>query len=200
MPSAQACGYYHPESPHSAKRREVPLRASGNEVRDSTGVSRMTRTLGEVSGVWRRPRALHSGADEPDTRPSPPPPRRVRRGEWFLEDVLVEKDERIHGLDPGGGGHLAASGQVGEECLHLLFAVTEAVPGLHVVETDIASDPIPVGAFGMDGVVTPPHEDAYFVMQFDRHTNPRGSGHVWSLVSRGTEAPLGDDITHGKSA
>ena len=62
--------------------------------------------------------------------------------QWLLEHVLVEEDERIHGLVLGGGGHLAISGQVGEECLDLLFAVPKVVPGLHVVETDIAFDPV----------------------------------------------------------
>ena len=107
--------------------------------------------------------------------------------QWLLEHVLVEEDERIHGLVLGGRGHLAISGQVGEECLDFFFAVTEAVPGLHVVETDIAFDPIVVGAFGVDGIVTPPHEVAHFVRQSGRHTNPRGLGHAWSLVSRGVE-------------
>ena len=107
--------------------------------------------------------------------------------QWLPEHVLVEEDERIHGLVLGGGGHLAISGQVGEECLDLFFAVPKVVPGLHVVETDIAFDPIPVGAFGMDGIVTPPHEVTHFVKQSGRHASPRGLGHAWSLVSRGVE-------------
>ena len=32
-----------------------------------------------------------------------------------------------------------------------------------------------------------PHEVAHFVKQSGRHTNPRGLGHAWSLVSRGVE-------------
>ena len=80
---------------------------------------------------------------------------------------------------------MAISGQVGEECLDLLFAVTEVVPGLHVVETDIAFDSIPAGAFGMDGIMTSPHEVAHFVKQFGRHTNLRALCYVRSLVSRG---------------
>ena len=107
--------------------------------------------------------------------------------QWLLEHMLVEEDERIHGLVLGGGGHLAISGQVGEECLDLLFPVTEVVPGLHVVETDIAFDPIPVGALGMDGIMTAPHEVAHFVKQSGRHANPRGLDHAWSLASRGVE-------------
>ena len=71
--------------------------------------------------------------------------------QWLLEHVLVEEDERIHGLVLGGGGYLAISGQVGEEYLDLLFTVTEVVSGLHVVEADIAFDPIPVGARGVWG-------------------------------------------------
>ena len=67
----------------------------------------------------------------------------------LLENALVEEDERIHGLVLGGGGHLAVSGQVGVECLDLPFAVPEVVPGPHVMETNIAFDPIPVGAFGI---------------------------------------------------
>ena len=73
------------------------------------------------------------------------------------------------------------------EGLHLLFTGSKVVPGLHVVETDIAFDPIPVGAFGVDGIVTPPHEVAHFVKQSGRHANPRGLGHAWSSVSRGVE-------------
>ena len=118
------------------------------------------------------------------------PARAVRvdfAAQWSLEHVLVEEDERIHGLVLGGGGHLAVSGQVREECLDLLFAVTEVVPGLHVVETDIAFDPVAIGALGMDGIVTPPHEVAHFVKQSGRHANPRGLDHAWSLVSRGVE-------------
>ena len=107
--------------------------------------------------------------------------------QWLLEHVLVEEDECIHGLVLGGGGHLAVSGQVREECLDLLFAGSKVVPGLHVVETDIAFDSIPVGAFGMDGIVTPSHEVAYFVKQSGRHANPQGLGRAWSLVSRGVE-------------
>ena len=107
--------------------------------------------------------------------------------QWLLEHVLVEEDERIHGLVLGRGGHLAISGQVGEEGFDLLFAVPKVVPGLHVVVTDIAFDPIPVAAFGMDGIVTSPHEVAHFIKQSGRHTNPRGLGHAWSLVSRGVE-------------
>ena len=104
--------------------------------------------------------------------------------QWLPEHVLVEEDERIHGLVLGGGGHLAISGQVGEERLDLLFAVTEVVPGPHVVEADIAFDPIPIGALGMDGTMTSPHEVAHFVKQSGRHANPRGLDHAWSLVSR----------------
>ena len=107
--------------------------------------------------------------------------------QWLSEHVLVEEDERIHGLVLGGGGHLAISGQVGEECLDLLFAVPKVVPGLHVVEADIAFDPIPVGTFGMDRIMTSPHEVAHFVKQSGRHVNPRGLGHAWSLVVRGVE-------------
>ena len=107
--------------------------------------------------------------------------------QWLLEHVLVEEDERIHGLVLGGGGYLAISGQVGEECLDLLFAVTEVVSGVHVVEADVAFDPIAVGAFHMDRIVTPPHEIAHFVKQSGRHTISRGLGHAWSLVSRGVE-------------
>ena len=51
----------------------------------------------------------------------------------------------------------------------------------------LASDPIPVGALGVDGIMTSPHEVAHFVKQSGRHTNPRGLGHAWSLVSRGVE-------------
>ena len=107
--------------------------------------------------------------------------------QWLLEHVLVEEDERIHGLVLGGGGYLAISGQVREECLDLLFTGSKIVPGLHVVETDIAFDPIPVGAFGMDGIMTSPHEVAHLVKQSGRHANPRGLVHAWSLVSRGVE-------------
>ena len=82
---------------------------------------------------------------------------------------------------------MAISGQVSEECLYLLLAVPKVVPGLHVVETDIAFDPIPVGAFGMDGIVTSPHEVAHFVKQSGRHVSPRGLGHAWSMVRRGVE-------------
>ena len=59
--------------------------------------------------------------------------------QWLLEDMLVEEDERIHGLVLGGGGH----------------------------------------------IVTPPHKDAHFAKQSDRHTNSPGLGHSWNLVSRG---------------
>ena len=114
--------------------------------------------------------------------------------------MLVEEDERIHGLILGGGGHLTISGQVGEECLDLLFTGLKVDPGLHVVETDIALDPIPVGTLGMDGIVSSPHEVAHFIKQSGRHTNPRGLGHASSLVSRGVERVLDGDITHGKSA
>ena len=96
--------------------------------------------------------------------------------QWLLEHVLVEEDERIHGLVLSGGGHLAISGQVGEESLDLLFAGPKVVPGLHVVEADVALDPIAVGALGMDGIMTAPHEVAHFVKQSGRHTIPRGLG------------------------
>ena len=107
--------------------------------------------------------------------------------QWLLKHVLVEEDQRIHGLVLGGGGHLAVSGQVSEECLDLLFAVPEVVSGLHAVEADIAFDPVPVGALGMDGIMTAPHDVAHFVKQTGRHANPRGLGYAWSLVSRGVE-------------
>ncbi len=107
--------------------------------------------------------------------------------QWLLEHVLVDEDERIHGLLLDGGGHLAISGQVGEECLDLPFAVPKVVPGLHAMETDIAFDPIPVGALGMDGIMTSPHEVSHFVEQLGRYTNPRALGHTWSLVRRGVE-------------
>ena len=57
------------------------------------------------------------------------------------------------------------------------------------METDIVFDPIPVGALGMDGIFTSPHEVSHFVEQFGRHTNSRalGLGHTWSLVRRGVE-------------
>ena len=107
--------------------------------------------------------------------------------QWLLEHMLVEEDKRIHGLVSGGGGYLAISGQVGEECLDLLFAGSKVVPGLHVVEANMAFDLIPAGALGMDGIVTPPHEVAHFVKQSGRHENPQGLDHAWSLVSRGVE-------------
>ena len=73
-------------------------------------------------------------------------------------------------------------------------------PGLHAVETEIAFDQILVSAFGMDRTMTSPHEGAHFIKQFDRYTNPRALGHMWSLVSRDVEYPQDDDVTHGNSA
>lgn len=68
-------------------------------------------------------------------------------------------------------------------------------PRLHVVETEIASDPIPVCALGMDRIVTPPYEVAHFFKQSDRHTNLRGLGHAESLMSLG-DARLRTTILH----
>ena len=58
-----------------------------------------------------------------------------------------------------------------------------------VVETDMAFDPIPAGAFGMDGVITSPHEVAHSVKQSGRrrHANSRELGNAWRLVSRVVE-------------
>lgn len=49
----------------------------------------------------------------------------------------------------GGSKHLAASGQVGEECFDLIFLMVKVVPGLQIVEMDITFDPIAVEAFVM---------------------------------------------------
>ena len=99
--------------------------------------------------------------------------------------MLVEEDKSIHGLVPSGSSHLAVSGQLSEECSHLLFSVTKAVPGPHVLQAVMAVDPIAVGALGMDGIMTSSHEVAHFVKYFGRHMNLRRPGHVRSLVSRG---------------
>ena len=80
-----------------------------------------------------------------------------------------------------GFGTSAASRDFAAQCL------PGRALGLHVVEMDITFDPIPVGAFRMDGKMTPSHEVAHFVTRFCRHTNPRGLDHAWSLVSRGGE-------------
>ena len=120
--------------------------------------------------------------------------------QWLFEHMLVEEDERIHGLILGGGSHLAISGQVGEERFDLLFAVPKIVSGLHVVETDMVFDPIPVGAFGMDGIVTSPHDVAHFVKQSGRHTKSPRVGSCVDLGGSRRQAPLGDDISRGRSA
>ncbi len=70
--------------------------------------------------------------------------------QWLLEHVLVEEDERIHGLVLGRSSHLAISGQAAEESFDLLFPGVKVVPGLHIMETAMAFDPIAIGAFGMD--------------------------------------------------
>ena len=46
----------------------------------------------------------------------------------LLEHVLVEDDERIHGVTADGGGQLAITRQRDKECLDLLFAMAEGVP------------------------------------------------------------------------
>ena len=95
---------------------------------------------------------------------------------------------------------MAVSGQVREECLDLLFTGSKVVPGLHVVETDIAFDPIPVGAFGMDGIMASPHEVAHFVKQSGRHKKSPRVGSCVELGGSRRRALPGDDIAHGRSA
>ena len=73
---------------------------------------------------------------------------------------------------------------------------TSSGPRLHVVKTEIASDRIPVGAFGMERIVMQPHEVTHSVKQSDRHTR------VGSCVEIGESrrcAPLDDDIAHGRT-
>jgi hypothetical protein len=71
----------------------------------------------------------------------------------MVEDAFVEKHQGIHGLVLGRGGDLALHGEVSEECLNLGFGGQEVGAGLHPVEADESSDPLHIGALGMDGVM-----------------------------------------------
>ena len=55
------------------------------------------------------------------------------------------------------------------------------------METEIALDPIALGALGMDGIMTSAHDVSHFVELFGRHINPRALGHMRSLMRRGAE-------------
>ena len=133
--------------------------------------------------------APHRSRPMPPCRPSTAKLSASRTGPHDVPDPLTVRglehaELRVVSVSPtpsmAGGQHSCSdNGRLDEETR------TSSGPRLHVVETEIASDPIPVGAFGMDRIVTPPHEVAHFVKQCDRHTNPRGLGHAWSLVSRG---------------
>ena len=115
----------------------------------------------------------------------------------LLEHVLVEDGERIHGVAADGDGYLPIARKRGEECLELLFAMTEGVPGLHVVETHMAPDAIAVGASGMDGLVRSPYEVAHFVSQaWSIYESPRVESCAESGESR-RQAPPIDDVAHG---
>ena len=119
----------------------------------------------------------------------------------LLEHVLVEDDKRIHGVTADGGGHLAITRQRDKECLDLLFAMAEGVPpGLHVVGTDMAPDPITVGASGIDGIMRSPYKVAHFVRQaWSIYESPRIESCVEPGESR-SQAPPDDNIARGKSA
>ena len=133
--------------------------------------------------------ALHRSRPMPPCRPSTAKLSASRTGPHDILDPLAVRglehaELRVASVSPtpsmAGGPH-SCSDNV------RLDGETRTSSGrrLHVVETEIASDPIPVGAFGVDRIVTPPHAVAHFVKQSNRHTNPRGLSHAWSLVSRG---------------
>ena len=116
---------------------------------------------------------LSASPNDPHDVPDPLTVRGLRHPE--LRVVSVNPTPSM-----AGGQHSCSNnGRLDEE------AKTSSGPRLHVMETEIASDPIPVGAFGMARIVTPPHVVAHFLKQSDRHTSPCGLGHAWSLVSRG---------------
>jgi len=76
----------------------------------------------------------------------------------LVEDALVEKHQGIHGLILGGGGNFALQSEVGEERLDLGFGGEEVNAEPHVVEPGEASDPFPIGALRVDGVMLEPED------------------------------------------
>ena len=90
---------------------------------------------------------------------------------------------------------MAASGQLGEECCDLLFTVVKVIPGLYIVETDIAFAPIAVGAFDMDGIMTSWHVIAHVVKRFVDIQISGGYVMCGTLKVRGAFGS-GNDIAH----
>ena len=108
-----------------------------------------------------------------------------RAAQRLLEHVLVAENKGIQGLVPGRSSHLAISGQVGEECFDFLFPASQVDSGLHFMKSDMAFNPIAVGAFGMDGIMTSSHEVTHFVKYFGRQADlPSGLCYLRNLVSR----------------
>ncbi len=148
--------------------------------------------------------ALHRSRPMPPCRPSTAKLSASRTGPHDIPDPLAVRglehaELRVVSVSPtpsmAGGQHSCSdNGRLDGETR------TSSGRRLHVVETEIASDPIPVGAFGVDRIVTPPHAVAHFVKQSNRHTNPRGFESCVELGESRRCAPLGDDIAHGRSA
>jgi hypothetical protein len=71
----------------------------------------------------------------------------------LVEDALVEEHQGVHRHVLGGSRNVAMHRQVGEKCLDLGFGGKEVFTRPHAVETDEASDPLDIGALGVDGAV-----------------------------------------------
>ena len=145
--------------------------------------------------------APHRSRPMPPYRPSTAKLSASRTGPHDVADPLAVRglehaELLVVSVSPtpsmAGGQHSCSdNGRLDEE------TSTSSGPRLHVVETEIASDRIPVGAFCMDRIVPPPHEVAQSVKQSDRHTR------IGSCVELGESrrcAPLDHDIAHGRSA
>jgi hypothetical protein len=87
--------------------------------------------------------------------------------------------------------HTAVGGQVAQEQLHLGLGGLEVFPRAHLVELDVAPDPVAIGPLGADGVVLEPHDFPNLVEQLefgigrDQILPPnhrRGKSRTWGLT------------------
>ena len=79
----------------------------------------------------------------------------------LLDDVLVEEEDAAEGLVLRGGGDVAVDGQVGQEAVD--FNGSHLGGMAFAVEEDEALDPVNIGMFSADRVVSHPDSIAQIV-------------------------------------
>ncbi len=89
--------------------------------------------------------------------------------ERFFEHMFVQKDEGIHCLILGRGGHMELNGKMIEEGFDLFLTVPKIGPAPHLMKEHIALYPCTVASLSAYRIVSTPHRLPHLIEKHACH-------------------------------